>query len=58
MRFAIPQTTLMAILLATLTFAGGCRAVEGIFKAGMWVGIVVAVLVVAAVFGVVRMMSS
>lgn len=31
---------------------GGCAAVEGIFKAGLWVGIVAVVALVAVVGGV------
>jgi hypothetical protein len=33
-------------------FLGGCAAVEGIFKAGLWVGIVAVVALVAVVGGV------
>ena len=32
----------------------GCQIVEGIFKVGMWVGIILVLLVVAAVFFVVN----
>jgi hypothetical protein len=45
---------LLAVLLAAMSFAEGCRAVEGIFKAGFVVGIVLAVVVVAVVFGLVK----
>jgi hypothetical protein len=45
---------LLAVLLAAMSFAEGCRAVEGIFKAGFVVGIVLAVIVVAVVFGLVK----
>jgi len=43
----------MAIALT----ANGCRAIEGIFKAGVWVGIIVVVLVgalLAALLGGLR----
>jgi hypothetical protein len=49
---------LLTLLVATLASAEGCRAVEGIFKAGFWVGIVIAVVVVAVVFGIVRAIGS
>jgi hypothetical protein len=35
---------LSLIMLAALTF-GGCEVVGGIFKAGVWVGVLVVVLV-------------
>jgi len=37
----------LVLLLAVL--AGGCSVVGGIFKAGFWSGIIVVVLIVAAV---------
>jgi len=33
------------MLGALLTTASGCQAIEGIFKAGVWVGIIIVVLV-------------
>jgi hypothetical protein len=39
---------LLVVLLAIITT--GCAAVAGIFKAGFWVGIVIAVVVVVGVF--------
>lgn len=37
-----------AVLLVTLAFtAGGCAVVEGIFKAGVWVGVAIVLVVVA-----------
>jgi hypothetical protein len=52
------RATLLTFLLAVVASAEGCAAVEGIFKAGFWVGIVIAVIVVAVVFGIVRAVSS
>jgi hypothetical protein len=52
------RMVLLTLLLCVLASAEGCAAVEGIFKAGFWVGIVIAVVVVAVVFGVVRTLSS
>jgi hypothetical protein len=37
--------------------AAGCAAVGGIFKAGLWVGLITAFLVVAVVFFLVRSLS-
>jgi hypothetical protein len=39
---------LLVVLLATT--AAGCAAVAGIFKAGFWVGIIIAVIVVVGLF--------
>ena len=52
------RSTLLVVLIGVLMSVEGCRAVEGIFKAGFWVGIVIAVIVVAVVFGVVRAIGS
>jgi len=56
--FSQSRSVLLTLLLGVLASAEGCAAVEGIFKAGFWVGIVIAVIVVAVVFGIVRAMSS
>jgi uncharacterized ion transporter superfamily protein YfcC len=37
---------LLLLLGAALVSVTGCAAVAGIFKAGMWVGVIVAVLVI------------
>jgi len=55
---SLSRPALTTLLLATLMSAESCRAVEGIFKAGFWVGIVLAVIVVAVIFGIVRAVSS
>ena len=52
------RSVFLTLLVAVLVSTEGCRAVEGIFKAGFWVGIVMAVIVVAVIFGIVRAMSS
>jgi hypothetical protein len=41
----------LVIVLLTVTVAG-CAAVAGIFKAGFWVGIAIAVVVVVLLFAV------
>ena len=43
--YAAPLLACCALLL------GGCAAIEGIFKAGLWVGIVAVVALVAVVGG-------
>lgn len=40
---------LLGLLLMALGSAEGCAAVEGIFKAGVWVGVIIAVVIVGAV---------
>jgi len=40
---------ILLVLLVAVTLAG-CAAIAGIFKAGLWVGIVIAVIVVVALF--------
>lgn len=42
---------LLLVVLLAMTVAG-CSAILGIFKAGFWVGIVVAVIVVVGLFAV------
>jgi hypothetical protein len=41
----------MPFVVAALAMTSGCAAVEGIFKAGVWVGII-AVVLVGALFAV------
>jgi hypothetical protein len=36
----------------------GCAAIEGIFKAGVWVGVIAVVIVLAVAFGLVRLLSA
>jgi len=48
--------TLTLLLIATVG-AAGCAAVGGIFKAGLWVGLITAFLVVVVVFFLVRSRS-
>jgi hypothetical protein len=55
MRLSTPA--IWAPLVAIAVTASGCRAIEGIFKAGVWVGVIVVVLVgalLAALLGVLR----
>ena len=39
----------LVIVLLTVTVSG-CAAIAGIFKAGVWVGVVIAVIVVVLLF--------
>jgi hypothetical protein len=39
---------ILLIVLVALS-SGGCEAVEAVFKAGMWVGIIIVVLIIALV---------
>jgi len=42
---------LRALLVVLLTVTvGGCAAIAGIFKAGVWVGVVIAVIVIVLLF--------
>jgi len=36
-------------VLALITMLSSCQAIEGIFKAGVWTGIILVVLVVAVI---------
>ena len=47
------QRVLLLLSLALLTLTG-CAIVGGIFKAGVWVGILVVVLVLVGVFWILR----
>ncbi len=40
----------LQMLMILAIASGGCAAVEGIFKAGMWVGILMVVVIVGIVF--------
>ena len=43
----------LLVVLVTLPIAG-CAAVAGIFKAGFWVGIVVAAILVVGIFALMK----
>ena len=46
---------LRALLVVLLALpVAGCAAVAGIFKAGFWVGIIIAVIVVVGIFALLR----
>ena len=48
---AVRQAGLLATLFALTVSLSGCAAVKGIFKAGMWVGILGVIFIVALVAG-------
>ena len=46
----------VTLLAALALFLSGCAAIEGIFKAGVWVGVIGVAIVLAVAFGLVRLM--
>jgi hypothetical protein len=54
----LSRPALLTLLLTALAFGESCRAVEGIFKAGFWVGAVIAVVVVGIVIGLFKAIGS
>ena len=48
--------TLAAVVTALLG-SSGCRAIEGIFKAGVWTGIVGFIVLLAIVLGVMKLFT-
>jgi hypothetical protein len=42
----------LGVILMLIVSSAGCRAIEGIFKAGVWVGVVIAVIVIGLLFAV------
>ena len=43
------RATLLMLLVLLLLPIAGCQAIEGIFKAGVWAGLIFAVIVIALV---------
>ena len=43
------KTALVFMLVMTISFTS-CQAIESIFKAGVWVGVIAVVLVIAIIF--------
>lgn len=39
------------------TVLSGCDIIEGIFKIGFWAGVIIVALIVAAIFGVVKLIG-
>jgi hypothetical protein len=40
----------LQLLMLLAISASGCQVVEGVFKAGMWVGILIVVLILGVIF--------
>jgi hypothetical protein len=52
------QLSLVGLLPVLALSLSGCAAIEGIFKAGVWVGVIAVVIVLAVAFGLVRLLSA
>ena len=53
-RSASSRSLLLAVLLVACVSASGCEIVEGVFKAGLWAGVIMVVLVLAVVMFIVN----
>ena len=53
-----PNTARTIAIASALAFLPGCRVIGDIFKAGVWVGVIVVGLVVALLFGLTRAFST
>jgi len=47
----------LAAIVTALVGSAGCRAIEGIFKAGVWTGIVGFIVLLAIVLGVMKLFA-
>lgn len=45
-RFQLPLLSVLLFLVVTMT---SCQAIAGIFKAGMWTGVIIIVFIVALI---------
>ena len=50
------QFPVILFLVLTATMLTGCDAIEGIFKVGMWTGIIIVVAIVALVIWLINRM--
>jgi hypothetical protein len=48
--------SLFALFLVAVS-TSGCEAIATIFEAGVWVGVILVVIVLAVIFGVIRMIG-
>jgi hypothetical protein len=46
---------LFALLVSAVVLVPGCQVIGDIFKAGVWVGVIVVIIVLALIFGIMRM---
>jgi hypothetical protein len=51
------HSALVWLIPALALSLSGCAAIEGIFKAGVWVGVIAVVILLAVAFGLVRLLS-
>jgi hypothetical protein len=51
-RAALCRLAFLALILGSALQLGGCRAVEAIFKVGVWFGVLIVVTIVAVAGGV------
>ncbi len=49
---------LMAILLLTTTIISGCSAIESIFEAGFWAGLIGAIIVILVIWAIVKIIKA
>jgi cytosine/uracil/thiamine/allantoin permease len=49
----LKRITSLFVLLAVTQLFTGCELVEGIFKAGVWVGIIIVVAVIALIIWII-----
>jgi len=53
----VAQATASWLIPAASLALSGCSAIETIFKAGVWTGVIAVALALAVVFGLVRVLS-
>jgi len=46
---SVRRVSALSLLVASALMLSGCELVEGIFKAGVWVGVIVVVVIVVGV---------
>jgi hypothetical protein len=52
------KITLSIILLLSIMFYPGCELIGDIFKAGIWVGIIIVIAIIAVIALIIRMFKS
>lgn len=53
-----PRSLMLMLLVAVVASEPACRAVEGIFKAGFWVGALIAIAAVAVIVFIANRLGS
>ncbi len=53
----MPGSAVPGVVISAGLTASSCKAVEGIFKAGVWVGVLIAVVIVVAVLALFKRTS-